>query len=210
MNLVQFLLLRWYFRIFIWTCFLWRVSRIDLRLVPTHPDRTGGLGFLANMAYAFLPLAAAHGALVAGMIASRILFLGTPLPHFKAEIVVVVLFVLALVFAPLTPFAPQLSRTKRKGVLEYGALGQRYVREFDTKWLRGGALPNEPLLGSADIQSLADLSNSVEIVRSMLAIPITKGGIVRLVVATLVPVVPLLLTMMPAEELLKRLLGVLV
>jgi len=50
----------------------------------------------------------------------------------------------------------------------------------------------------------------VEIVRSMLAIPITKGGIVRLVVATLVPVVPLLLTMMPAEELLKRLLGVLV
>jgi hypothetical protein len=65
------------------------------------------------------------------------------------------------------------------------------------------------LLGSADIQSLADLTNSVEVVRSMVAIPVTKGTITRLVVATLVPIAPLLLTMMPAEELLKKLLGVL-
>ena len=71
LPLFQFLLLRWYFRLFIWTRFLWQVSRIELSLVPTHPDRAGGLGFLSNTVYAFTPLAVAHGALLAGLIANR-------------------------------------------------------------------------------------------------------------------------------------------
>ena len=50
LPLFQFLLLRWYFRLFVWARFLWQVSRIELRLVPTHPDRCGGLGFLAEVA----------------------------------------------------------------------------------------------------------------------------------------------------------------
>jgi hypothetical protein len=58
--------LRWYFRIFIWMRFLWQVSRIELSLVPTHPDRVGGMGFLGNTVYAFTPLAVAHGAQLAG------------------------------------------------------------------------------------------------------------------------------------------------
>ena len=80
LPLFQFLLLRWYFRLFIWTRFLWQVSRIELSLVPTHPDRVGGLGFLANTVYAFTPLAVAHGALLAGLIANRIFYLGAALP----------------------------------------------------------------------------------------------------------------------------------
>ena len=90
LPLFQFLLVRWYFRLFIWTRFLWQVSRIDLRLVPTHPDRVGGLGFLANTVYAFAPLAVAHGALLAGLIANRIFYLGAALPEFKIEIAVLV------------------------------------------------------------------------------------------------------------------------
>ncbi|WP_256971834.1 hypothetical protein [Paraburkholderia caledonica] len=42
LPIFQFLLLRWYFRLFVWTRFLWQVSRIKLSLVPTHPDRVGG------------------------------------------------------------------------------------------------------------------------------------------------------------------------
>ena len=76
LALFQFLLMRWYFRIFIWARFLWHVSRIELSLIPTHPDRVGGLGFLANTVYAFVPLAVAHGALLAGLIANRIFYLG--------------------------------------------------------------------------------------------------------------------------------------
>jgi hypothetical protein len=205
----QFLICRWYFRFFIWARFLWQVSRIDLDLVPTHPDRAGGLGFLSRTAYAFAMLLLAHGALLAGQIANRIFYLGAALPDFKVEISVMVVFLMCLVLGPLLVFSSQLSRVKRTGNREYGMLAQRYVREFDAKWLRGGAPADEPLVGSGDIQSLADLGNSLEVVRSMRIAPVTKEAVLQLVAATLAPIAPLALTMMPLEELLKKLLGVL-
>src|SRR6185369_8442861 len=76
LPIFQFLLVRWYFRLCRWTRFLWQVSRIDLKLVPTHPDRVGGIGFLSNTVHAFAVLAVAHGALLAGPLANRILFAG--------------------------------------------------------------------------------------------------------------------------------------
>ena len=83
------------------------------------------------------------------------------------------------------------------------------MRAFDTKWLRGGAPANEPLVGSGDIQSLADLANSYEVVRTLRIAPVTKEAILHLGLATLAPLVPLVLTMMPLEELLKTLLSIL-
>jgi hypothetical protein len=208
LPIFQFLLVRWYFRLFVWTRFLWQVSRLELSLVPTHPDRVGGLGFLANTVYAFALLAVAHGALLAGQLADRIFFAGAALTEFMVEIAVVVVFLLCAILGPLLVFTPQLAAAKRKGLREYGTLAERYVREFDAKWLRGGAPADEPFVGSADIQSLADLGNSYEVVRTMRFAPITKDAILRLAAAALVPMVPLLLTMMPLEELLKILLGV--
>jgi hypothetical protein len=208
LPLYQFLLVRWYYRIFIWMRFVWQVSRIELSLIPTHPDRVGGLGFLANTVYAFMPLAVSHGVMLAGLIANRIFYIGAALPDFKIEIVVVVVFLLCLVLGPLLLFAAQLAHAKRTGNREYGALAERYVREFDSKWLRGGAPADERLVGSGDIQSLADLANSFEVVRTMQIAPITRDALLRLIAATLAPLVPLVLTMMPLEELLKRLLGI--
>jgi hypothetical protein len=209
LPIFQFLLLRWYFRIIVWTRFLWQVSRIDLSLVPTHPDRVGGLGFLSETVYAFIPLLIAHGALLAGLLGDRIYHLEAKLPDFMIEIVVLVIFLMCVVLGPLLVFAPQLAEVKRSGLREYGTLAQRYVREFDAKWQRGGAPADELLIGSGDIQSLADLSNSFEVVRTMRIAAFTKETILQLAVATLAPIAPLLLTMMPLEELLKKLLGIL-
>ena len=61
---------------------------------------------------------------------------------------------------------------------------------------------------SGDIQSVADLANSLEVVRSMQFAPVTKDAIIRLVAATLAPIAPLALTMMPLDELLKMLFGI--
>jgi len=209
LPIFQFLLVRWYFRLFIWIRFLWRVSRIELSLVPTHPDRVGGLGFLSATVYALSVLAVAHGALLAGQLASRIFFVGATLPQFKVEIAVIVVFLMCTILGPLLVFAPGLVLAKRQGLREYGTLAERYVREFDTKWLRGGAPADEPLVGSADIQSLADLANSYDVVRTMRIAPITRDAVIRLAAATLLPIVPLALTMMPLEELVKKLLAIL-
>jgi len=91
----------------------------------------------------------------------------------------------------------------------YGRFSIPRIFPRRAKWLRGSAPADEPLVGSGDIQSLADLGNSFEVVRTMRIAPITKEAILQLAAATLVPIVPLLLTMMSLEELLKTLGGVL-
>jgi len=205
----QFLALRWVFRLSIWLRFLWQVSRLDLDLIPTHPDRVGGLGFLSNVLYAFIPLSAAFGAVLAGTLANHIFYAGARLPEFKMEVAAAVILLVSLFVAPLLVFTTRIAQTKRTGILEYGRLGQRYVREFDVKWLRGGAPVGEPLVGSGDIQSLADLGNSYEVVRTMRMAPVAIQDIIRLALAALVPIAPLGLTVMPLEDLLKLALGLL-
>ena len=209
LPILQFLLLRWYYRIFIWSRLLWQVSRIELKLVPTHPDRVGGLGFLATTTYAFIPLLLAHGALVSGNIANQIFHTGATLTQYRLEVLLLVIFMVMLVVGPLTVFAPQLSRARRNGLREYGTLAQRYVREFDAKWLRSQELDDQTFLGSGDIQSLADLGNSYAVVQDMNVVPVTRHALVQLAAATVAPIVPLLLTLMPLEDLIKKLFGVL-
>ena len=209
LPVAQFLQIRWYFRIFIWARFLWQVSRIELRLLPTHPDRAGGIGFLSNVIYSYIPLLMAHGAILAGFYAGRIFHGGSSLMDFKIETLIMVTFLLCLVQGPLLVFAPQLAAAKRLGRREYGKLAGRYSREFDSKWLRGGASADEALLGSADIQSLADLGNSYGTVQSMRIILISREAIVFFAAAIVAPIVPLALTMMPFEELVEKLIGIL-
>jgi hypothetical protein len=209
LPMFQFLLGRWYYRLFIWARFLWKVSRIHLNLVPTHPDRVGGLGFLSTTVNALILIGIAHGAIVAAHIADQIFYLEKALPEFAGEIAVMAIFVQCVVLAPLLMFAPQIVAARWKGLFEYGALAMRYVRGFDTKWLRGGAPANETLVGSSDIQSLADLDSGYQIVQTMRIVPIAWQASLLLALATLIPITPLLLTMMPIEELLKQLLGIL-
>lgn len=208
LPLVQFLILRWYFRLFLWARFLWHLSRIDLNLVATHPDRTAGLGFLAQTSYAFTPFLMAQSTLLAGMIANHIFFAGKRLPDFKVEVVGLIAAMVFMVAGPLLAFAPRLEATKRAALRQYGALAQRYVREFDRKWARAGQAPGEPLMGSADIQSLADLANSFDVIREMRWIPLSSRSLVQLGMIALVPLLPLTLTMFSVDELVNRLLKV--
>ena len=202
----QFLLFRWLFRLFIWARFLWQVSRIELNILPTHPDRCGGLGFLASVGFTFSPLLLSQGVMLAGLIGNRIFYTGATLPDFKVEMLALVSLMFLLVLAPLLVFSPQLETARRMGVREYGSLAGRYVREFDRKWLREEPQPGEPLVGSADIQSLADMGTSFAVVRDMTYIPFDLQAVLRLAVTTLLPVAPLLLTMISFDELLGHLL----
>lgn len=185
------------------------MSRIDLQLVPTHPDGVAGLSFLSNTLRALTVFAAAHGTMVAGYLATRTVILGGPLTEFKAEIAAMVILVLFMTISPLFVFTPQLAEAKRNGLREYGRLAMRYVSVFDAKWVRGTSGSSGALLGSADVQSLADMGNSYAVVRTMRTVPVTNDAIYRIAVATLAPIVPLLLTIMPLEELVKKLAAIL-
>ena len=104
---------------------------------------------------------------------------------------------------------PALAQAKRQGLLEYGALASRYVEGFDQKWLRGGAPLDEQLVGTGDIQSLNDLAGSFEVVYSMRPFPFGKTVVLQTAIAALLPVLPLALTMISLEDIIKRLLGIL-
>jgi hypothetical protein len=205
LPLFQFLIIRWYFRLFIWMRFLWQVSRIKLNLIPTHPDRLGGLGFLTNIIYAFSLLAMAHGALLAALIANRVFFTGARFMDFKYDIVLLLIYLFIILILPLVVFSAQLAACKREGLREYGQLAQSYVRAYDQKWLRGGASKQEQFIGSGDIQSLADLGNGFEVIANMRFLPISKQTLMQLAGWTLLPILPVLLTTMPLDDLLKRL-----
>jgi hypothetical protein len=113
------------------------------------------------------------------------------------------------------PFFQLLLKTKlsgnikRKGIIQNGQLGSEYVTLFESKWLNKIQPEDEALIGNADIQSLADLSNSYDIIREMQVSPITKKTILTLAAMTLMPVLPLTLTLMPLEELAKKLFEIL-
>jgi len=202
----QFILLRWYLRFFIWFRFLWQVSRLDLHLIPTHPDRAGGLAFLGKSAYAFSPILFAQGALLAGLIASRILHEGAKLLSFKMEAIGLIAFFLVFVLGPLTMFTPQLAGAKRKGLGDYGLFANSYVEAFEKKWIFRDDSAGDELLGTGDIQSLADLGNSYALVRDMRPIPFDMQDIVRLAAVTAVPLLPLGLTMFSLEQMVTQIL----
>jgi len=197
--LFQFILLRWYFRFFLWFSFLFRVARLNLHLIPIHPDRAGGLGFLGASPMAFAPVLIAQGAVLAGLIATRIFFEGQELTDFKVQIVGFVAFFVLATLIPLMVFVPLLAAARRAGLGDAGRLASRYGRQFEEKWFRGGA-SDEQLLGSGDIQSLADLGNSMGVVQEMRMVPFGWRDVTRLVMITTVPFVPLLFTVFSLED----------
>jgi hypothetical protein len=205
--ILQFLLLRWYVRLVIWYRFLWQVSRLNLHLVPIHPDHSAGLAFLGKTAYAFGPVLFAQGAMLAGLVASRVLYRGESLVSFRLEMGGFVVFFVLAILGPLLMFTPKMAAAKRKGLADYGQLAQGYIDSFEEKWILK-APPSEEVLGSGDIQSLADLNNSYEIVSDMRAVPFGLQDIIRLAVATAAPLAPLLLTIFPLDELIVRLVKI--
>ena len=206
LPLWQFLLIRWYYRLVLWGILLFRIARLKLHLVPTHPDRCGGLAFLTTVSRGFSLLLFVHGTLVAGTLANRIYYQGAKLAAYKFDIGVFVAIMLLLVLGPLTVFMPTLARLRRRGIAEYGGLATDYVRSFDQKWIRGVNPAEEPLLGTPDLQSLADLANSFQVVVHTQKVPFQRSLAVELAVASLLPIAPLLLTMIPLEKIAEGLL----
>ena len=205
----QFLLFRWYFRVFVWFLFLRRVSRLPLRLTPTHPDRAGGIGFVGMAAHAFVPVILAQSVVLSAVVGSRIVFHGGTLAAFQYEIAAFFVLELILVLGPPCVFMKTLLALKREGRREYGVLAARYTSEFHEKWIEGRAPAGEPLLGSSDIQSLADLANSYTVIGEMKPVPFGKETLVQVIGAAAIPLLPLALSIVPADEILKRLLGLL-
>jgi hypothetical protein len=206
LPIFNFLMFRWLWRMLLWSFFLVRVSRIDLKLVPTHPDGAAGLGFLGGAHTAFgaflVPLAVTVGARGVQWVQ----YGGGTLESLRNALIAFLVVGLAITLGPLLVFAPRLMVVKRRGLLEYGNLASDYTRRFDQKWVHGNTAGKEPLLGTGDIQSLADLGNSFGTIKAMRVMPPNFQHAKTLVLAAALPLIPLLALIMPVEKVLKQLL----
>ncbi|MEN9316299.1 MAG: hypothetical protein RIS35_2692 [Pseudomonadota bacterium] len=209
LPLFQFVALRWYHRILVWAALMWRVSRLDLQLVAVHPDRVAGLGFLNRTAYAFLPLALAHGAMLSAVLVNQIVFAGAQLVDFGAEIALVLVFVFCLLLGPLLVLAPPLMAENQRALADYGVLAGKVAREFDARWIRDPARRQSGLLDGGEVSAMADLDAALGIIRGMRYVPVDMEAALWIAAAVLAPVLPLLLTVIPADELFKALIGLL-
>jgi hypothetical protein len=108
-------------------------------------------------------------------------------------------------YGPISVFVPNLVRCRHAGFSAYMTLASRYVTSFERKWIGGES--SEELLGTADLQSLADLSNSVSIVREMHIVPAGSRLLVNVVLVSVAPLVPLLLFEYSVIDLLQRVAG---
>jgi len=200
--LLQFLLLRWIWRLVIWTLFLRDLHRIGLDLVPTHADLAGGLGFLGNAQASLAIFGLALGCVLSADAAFRIRFEAADIKSFTPVLCVYLAVTLIICLGPLLLFSRALARARLQALLTYGELVNRYDLAFSRKWEQGSP-PTEPLLGSSDIQSLADLGISYTRILDMRAVPFNRRNILQIAITTALPAVPLVFVIMPVGEILR-------
>jgi hypothetical protein len=205
--LYQFLLWRWCARMLVWSRLVWRINRLDLQLTATHPDLAAGLGAFGEAQMALSPLSVGISAMLAASIAEETLYAGADVSQFVLPLAGTVCVTVLLIVAPLLMFVPRLIRVRQVGLIEYGTLAAGYVHAFDDKWIKHKTQPREPLLGSADVQSLADLANSFDVIRRMRIVPIALFQVLVLAMAAAVPALPLALFILPFNELILKVLG---
>jgi hypothetical protein len=206
LPLLRFLLLRWYFRLTLWYWLLWGIRRFSLHLNLLHPDLAGGLGFLSGSATAFVPVLLAQTTIAAGVVADEVRYAGMRLLDFKIDFAAILIFLLFLVFVPLCFFMTQLILSRRKAKNEYGTLASQYVDAFWNKWIRNHPSGETQMLGTSDIQSLADLANAYNVVNRMRIVPFGKATVIRVAILVCLPLLPLSLTLIPTDQMIHRFL----
>ena len=205
LPLVEFLMLRMAWRWTIWFVFLWDISRLDLIPSALHPDERGGLSFFAEPARGFAVAGGAVGALLAGVWGGELLSGATKLAALTPVFWLVVLAAIVTNLGPLLVFSPCLFRARLAAVEEYDSFALVYTRAFHHKWIEVGG--TEGLLGTSDIQSMADLAHTLEIIHKMRVVPFDTRDIVIVAAAMALPMLPLILASVPLPELIRRILG---
>jgi len=207
---LRFLMLRWLWRCVLWSYLLGSISRLNLNLLPTHPDRLGGLSFLLAAQEQFGVLGAALGSVIAGQFANEIVHFGETLKAIKAPTGVFISLSVLIILLPLTFFSPRLFEARRDGLVRYSSVARSVTTAFDVKWARRVGSPPESMIGTQDPSSLIDYISDYDVIRETRVIPISRRAVLYVASLATAPFAVVWLLTSPLdkviEEILKRLL----
>jgi hypothetical protein len=199
------LLLGWLWRLMLLTLAFRRIARLDLAIVPTHADRTGGLAFVERFTGAFSLVAFVPAAVIAGGWAHDAEFHGLDVHSLYPMMAAGLLVTLVVFLAPYLSFVGPLARAKKQALLDYGALVARHGIAVRRKWIVGGLKNDEPLLSAPEIGPVADTAVLYELVHGMRTIPIGKTGLLAIALPVVIPFVAVLAIQIPLMQLLQQL-----
>jgi hypothetical protein len=207
--LFLFLVLRWFWRLVIWATLLGQIAKLRLQLMPLHPDRVGGLGFLATFPNIFSGLIFALSCVISAAFIKALTLLQYTEQTIWLAVAIWLATVLIIFLGPLLVFLPPLYNARERGLLEYGRLAHHHHLAFHRKWIADDNSCEE-ILGSPDPSSVSDLNGSVQTVLEMGYFPIDRAALVQLLAAVGVPLLAVVISQIPLVELLKLILGVIV
>lgn len=197
--LFQFLLGLSLWEWLLWTYFAFRLSQRNLRLVPTHPDEHGGLGFLGLTAAAFAPVAFAATAVIGATWRNDILHHGARLMDFKLQAIVLLVIIAMVALGPLLFFVPRLASLRRQGILEYGILGQIHSAQFHEKWVLHRAGHEAEFLQAPESSTLANFAKNYQEIAQLKPFPADMGSLYGLAAAVAIPALPAVLAQIPLK-----------
>lgn len=204
------LLLAWVWRLALLLLLMSRIAKLDLGLVPTHPDRCAGLGFLESLPAVFSAVVLAASAVLASRWAHDVLYHGVDVKSLGAPAGVFVVAMLLLFLSPLLAFGSKLRVAKRDALLDYGALVGRHGRGVHQRWIEGRTLADDGLLSAPELGPVADTAALYESVSQMRGAPIGKPSLLVIALPAILPLLAVVAIQIPIKDILVKLLKTLV
>ena len=209
-TVVLWLLLIWAWRLVVCFVLLWRISRLPLHFVPTHPDRAAGLGFLEDIPLIFSPVIFGLSATLASRWGHDVFYHGVDVYSFAIPLGVYVATLLIVFLGPLLVFTRKIHHLKRRSLGDYGALVGEHGRLVRRRWISNEPVPEAPLLQAAELGPVIDTVSMYEVVTQIRPTPIGKRAMLAVVLPALIPMLPVAAIQIPLKDLLLGLLKTLV
>ena len=201
------LVIGWLWRLVLLAVLLRRLSQLELSLVPTHPDRHGGLAFLARMPAAFVLVVMALSTVLASGWAHDVVYHQLDIRSLAAPAALFLALMLLLFLAPLLAFTPALHRARKAALLDYAALVARHGREVRTRWIeRQPVEDKDGLLSAPEIGPVADTLSMYDAVTRMSSMAFDKASLLAVLVPAIIPMLVVVSIKVPIKTVVLSLL----
>jgi hypothetical protein len=204
------LLLAWFWRVVLLGVLFKRIAGLKLSLVPTHPDRCAGLGFMARIPIMFVPVVLGISSVFASGWAHQLVYHGVAIASLKIEIIAFVIILPLLCVLPFISFLGLMLRTKKRGLLDYGDLISSHGRLVRERWIEGKVIEDAPILDAPELGPIADTAAPYELIAKIRPLPLTMGSLMPLVGAAVLPMIILVALELPLKTILMTAMKILV
>lgn len=187
---------RWVWKIVLWYWYLRRLSQFKLVLVASHPDHTGGIGFLSEVQAKFALVILAGG--ISGVVATvgyKIAIEHAPIniPPVWGLVFGFAIGAPILFLAPLLLFTKQLARTKKRAIAHFRDKAMASAVKLETQFFHSDLTQDDEAQVRSELNQLNLLSGFYDRIHAMRVVPFdlrSAGQLLGSAVGPLIPLVP--------------------